>query len=163
MTVKHARRYFRIICIIIIVVLAVRWARRPRSVATGVTVYLTHLCRQDELQESNARQIELHYLEGGRVLINDNEYPVDETRSEIQEIMRYRTKRLIWFFGDPQLSYGEVAGNLAALGHDSPGLSIFLVTPAVQKAADSALTPLCAPDGTNESPQRLPVATRLKP
>lgn len=74
------------------------------------------------------RQVLVLVLPGGRITINDLAYDEPGARAAIRKMMQsYETKSL-WVAGDGALRYGQVAGFIAKLERDTPGLVVGLMT-----------------------------------
>jgi biopolymer transport protein ExbD len=95
-----------------------------------IPLHLAHVCSQQELsQRGDGREIFVRHLTNGQSFVNQNVMPVEsDLRRTIRGIMSTRAEPSLFFAADKDLSYGEVAGLLAKLEHDSPNLVVFLTT-----------------------------------
>ena len=95
----------------------------------GLHMVLVHSCSSAELENrGDSSDIWLRYLSNRRAFINEE--PTASTAAPVQVayITSTRIEKVIWLAADPNLSYAEVASDIAEFAKRTPALVIFLTT-----------------------------------
>jgi biopolymer transport protein ExbD len=100
---------------------------------------MVHSC-SDEVafrELGDDRQIIVANYADGSISINETPFTSATVGPELAKIFESRRLKLVWFIGDPQLTYGQAIKNLSDLHADSSAFVIALPTTSQIAAANS--------------------------
>ena len=141
---RMKRKFVTIILLIIVAaILTLRSDHRTlRPSQYGIQTVLVHNCSYEESfrELGDDRQIIVTNHADGSISINETPFTSSTVGPELAKIFQYRSLKLVWFIGDPQLTYGQAMKTLSDLHAEGSNFVVALPTTSQTATANLSRT-----------------------